>query len=47
MLAHPTDEPSIHQELAVSLKRPILLLLIPAIAACDSQVDGNHNGTAL
>jgi len=30
----------------VSQKRPILLLLIPAIAVCDSQVDGNHHGTA-
>ncbi|HEX2690435.1 MAG TPA: hypothetical protein VHN14_27660 [Kofleriaceae bacterium] len=26
----------------MSLKRPIVLLVIPAI---DSQVDGNHNGT--
>lgn len=31
----------------MSLKHPILLLLIPAISACDSQVDGNYNGPPL
>lgn len=31
----------------MSLKRPILLLLLTAITACDSQVDGHHNDPPL